>query len=247
MATPSPPAEQSQRPLNPEMVYRPLTPRSTDQLLGNDDDNDPPSYKIPITVVPVLRVLVAILASIDWILWAGQMNVADVFMILIFIELLFLFIWTLFLIAYKRSVLEHLCPGGGTSCQLGPLRCILGYPEDDHDGDEPPKKKKPLRLSWIVDLYFAVSLLVFSLVSHTWEWNRVWRIYQHIMVLLYFVVAFEFIIAIATFLSIVLKTKSVAIIIRAEQVDSSGPAYRIRLPQEQDVRALRGQQISVAA
>ncbi|KAH8903454.1 hypothetical protein BR93DRAFT_186828 [Coniochaeta sp. PMI_546] len=247
MASPSPPAEQSQRPLNPEMVYRPLTPRSTDQLLGNDDGNDQPSYKFRIHIISVLRVLVAIIASIDWILWAERMHVADVFMVLIFVELLFLIIWTLFLIGYKRSISKHLCPGGGISCQIGPLRCILGHSEDDDDGDEPPKKRKPLRLSWIVDLSFAITLLVFSVVSNRWQWYTVWHHYPHIMILLYFVVSFEFVIAAVTFLSIVSKIKSVAVILHADQVDSTGPAYRIRLPQEEDVRALRGQQISVAA
>lgn len=188
MSSPTSPAEQSQRPLNPEMVYRPLTPRSTDQLLDNDDDNDPPSYKFRISIIPILRALIVVMGFIDWIFFAERMHVADVFMILIFVELLFLLIWSLFLFGYKRSVLKHLCPcGGGISCQIGPLRCILGYPEDAGDGDEPPKKRKPLRLSWIVDLYFAITLLVFSVVSNSWEWDNLWRYYPHIVVLLCFV------------------------------------------------------------
>jgi hypothetical protein len=59
--------------------------------------------------------------------------------------------------------------------------------------------------------------------------------------------AFEFIIVIVSLLNMILKHNSVTIAIHAK-LDSAEPvAYRIRLPQEEDVRALRGQQISVAA
>ena len=59
--------------------------------------------------------------------------------------------------------------------------------------------------------------------------------------------AFEFVIAFSTLLSIYLKNEPCPILLYADQTESADtPEYRIRLPQEQDVRALRRQPISVA-
>ncbi|KAB5566376.1 hypothetical protein GE09DRAFT_1218637 [Coniochaeta sp. 2T2.1] len=245
-SSPSPPTTQSQpqRPLNPEMVYRPLTPQSTSHVLSpgsspSSDPDDDSRRKLRISIVSLLRPPVAILTFIDWIFWARlRETFGNVFMTLVFVELIFLFVWTVAVrwAFFKNgsSVFERLCPPDGVSCQVGPLKCILlGRDDDDDDEDGPPKKRKgrTWTLSWVVDLYFAVTLLVFGTVDlDGYDW---WR----------------FVIAFFTLLGIYLKNKSFPILLYADQIESAADAheYRIRLPQEQDVRALRQQPISVAA
>jgi len=206
MATSSPPPESSQRPLNPEMVYAPLTPRdSTDGLVGNDDDSDdhtptfriPLSCRLPASLVTVLRATVLVFSFVDCIFWAEELTYSSVYRRLIFISLLFLTLWTLSLLGYNRSVSKHLCRGGGGgrfSCQIGPLRCILGDSDDDYDednGDEPPKERKVFRLSWAVDLTFAIMLLVLGILQQidgriSWKYHS--HDYPRYFVLLYMVV-----------------------------------------------------------
>lgn len=182
------------------MVYPPLTPHGSNDALLHDDDDDggsifkiPLCFKLPISIVFILRIVVLILAFVDWIFWAERVSYSDVFHHLVFTFLLFLIIWSIFLIGYKRSISKYLCPGcGAFVCQIGPVRCILGHPgedgDDNNDVEEPPKTKKTLRLSWVVDFTFAITLLVFGIIAENgWPWyyrNR----HVHIIVLLYLVV-----------------------------------------------------------
>ncbi|KAB5583030.1 hypothetical protein GE09DRAFT_288018 [Coniochaeta sp. 2T2.1] len=263
MSSPSPPTAQCQpqRPLNPEMVYRPLTPQSTSHVLSavssHSSDPDDPRHKLRISIVSLLRSLVAILTFIDWIFWARlRETFGNVFMTLVFVELIFLFVWTVAVrwAFFKNgsSVFERLCPAGGVSCQVGPLKCILlGQDDDDDDENGPPKKRKgrTWTLSWVVDLYFAVTLLVFGTVDlDGYDWWRVSQRHPETSILLYLIVSFEFVITVFTLLAIYLKSKSFPILLYADQIESADAhEYRIRLPEEQDVRALRQQPISVAA
>jgi hypothetical protein len=174
------------------MVYRPATPTSEgDRLLAHDDDDDddhPPSCKIPLNLLLILRFAVTICAFVDWILWSRRL--ADVFVVLIWLELALLTLWSLYPLAKKLKLPERLfsagrCfPKGGITFRIGPLKCILGPPDEDDGGDGPdggdePGRKWRLRLGWVVDLYFAVSLLVFSVVqsNRNWSWLnlRLWR------------------------------------------------------------------------
>lgn len=173
MASPNTPeGSEASRPLNPNMVYRAITPPATS--FPRDDGDDKP-VKFRFHLIAVIRFIVVILASVAFGYAIQNGHFAPV---LLSILVMLLILWN------SWQIFCTVCGGKGGKFHLpsiviriGSWHCSCGGDQDDllptHREPEPPKKR-PLLPFEKVDLALAALTLIISLIAHD-DWNYRWR------------------------------------------------------------------------
>lgn len=180
MASPDPQA--SSRLLNPQMVYRPASPAHA----PNDGDGGNKPVKIPFNLVLVHRALLVVFTITGIVV--DITNHASAVIVVAIVTQFFCLFWNLFFVLrwihktlVKATFPCHWLPR--FSCQIGRCKWACGGGHDDDEeearrplldeGEDPPKKRsRPL---WLVDVLFAVLILIFVLADmEDYLHNRWW-------------------------------------------------------------------------
>ncbi|KAK3316285.1 hypothetical protein B0H66DRAFT_560890 [Apodospora peruviana] len=159
--------------LNPEMVYRPLTPPSGNTYLRVDESDDP-MFKFRTRLAWLVRCFMACLTfgTLLGYMIIGRIGTGQ-FAVGIFVELWFILIWHLVrLLPSSKSKLSQCLPK--VSCQVGDCSCVI----NGDDGDDEPDHRTPRKtLSRVIlafgDLAFGVTLLAFAIVGAA-SWGSGW-------------------------------------------------------------------------
>ena len=165
---PHPPLTQgAPAPLNPNMMYRPITPTSTGML-----EDKQPLFKFPVNLIAILRVVVATFCIVALVLY-GVIHVAyNGFSI----ALCVLAVLTLFatLIQIFPKWLLRILKVPAFHCDSGAIRCICSgddEPELERSVfDEGPRKIH--RLNWVLDVALGLSVfIVTTIATAKWGWS----------------------------------------------------------------------------
>jgi hypothetical protein len=145
--------------LNPNMIYRPLTPPTVSLR-----DEEPP-IKFGFHFIGVLRVVVLLLDFATAIVWLAY-NVRSGPEIANQVFLWLLLFWQAFMLCARSGV--------KVTCQLGSLRCSLGHSDDDDNNNDNDEEElgKLWKMAWAVDAVFALVLLILTPMTPTVE--RFW-------------------------------------------------------------------------
>ena len=148
-------------PLNPNMVYRPITPSSL------HDGAPEASRKFRFHGVACLRIVLVIFSLAAFILWISCGVIDGGLTVAALVGNLVVLVWNLLFLLPNACKVER----NSTSfqCQIGIFQCACGSGDDDDDG----APKKPKNLVWILDFAFAIALFVFCTVWwSSWPWHR---------------------------------------------------------------------------
>ncbi|KAK3945517.1 hypothetical protein QBC46DRAFT_403192 [Diplogelasinospora grovesii] len=154
--------------LNPEMVYRPLSPPSASYPFradGNDDDgNDGGNPRkrcgFRVRLLSLLRGTILFLSVANIIIWIVQGGIGlNSLSILIFIELFLITAWNGFLLWPRKDNKASCLPR--MTCHIGDYFCSCGGDGRD-DGPDKGKKKITLPILWFVDFAFGLAIILFT-------------------------------------------------------------------------------------
>ena len=164
-----------------------MSPPDIASLDGDEDDGVRRRWKCSISLIPILRTIIAIISLANTIVWIdrGSLYYRDRALIFLVVWLFFILFWnTGLLLGTFWSVLGRTripgCPI--IICQVGDWGFVLNSDEESGFSSVPQKKKKT-PLAWLVDLPFGIVTIVVSAIGyHSSPWYiQQWRVAGHAM------------------------------------------------------------------
>ncbi|KAK3995895.1 hypothetical protein QBC44DRAFT_378313 [Cladorrhinum sp. PSN332] len=247
--SPSMPAKTSGSGLTPGMVYRPLSPTDLQSVDGNDDDVRR-RWKCTFSLIPVLRLIIAILTLSDIAYWMTRGVLGgDDSLVFLCVWLFFILFWNIGLLAgkflsslRKRSNALRKLPT--IVCQIGDWGFVLNADEENGVDKVSLKKRKKIPLAWIGDIPFGVVAIVVAALG--FEGSRWWYTDSRMPAygLSLAIGSLEIIVAFFSLLSFYGTLVLEGGVMIKEPTD---PYQRIRLPDDDDHDDRRTAGISVSA
>ncbi|KAK3692333.1 hypothetical protein B0T22DRAFT_10594 [Podospora appendiculata] len=170
-------ASQGKQGLNPEMVYRPVTPSMASYIHDGEGDGDDGRHSFRLRLSNAVRLFIMALTFATFIVSCVLNKFGHALNVLVFLELFVVFFWNLTYLVPGRSNKKSYWTLPRVVFQFGPCSCVFGgNDDDDEDGDNVrPRKPTTIELFFLVDLALGITLIVLSVSCWNamyWDWWR---------------------------------------------------------------------------